>query len=559
MSVKLTEWRLKMTENVGSILSKLNSAADKTSSKMDGIGSKLNGNKFQDFTSEMPGAGRALGLLGSGWALAGAGAAAAGAIMYKSTGMALDYETSMAKINATAQLTGPELEKLKHELVGIGENSAGNFMRIPDAFEKINSVVNNTAKSLAILKVANQGAKAGFVDIDLAAGALAQTLSIVGAKDDAGGIMDMMLKAKAVGAGEFAGFAQYLPTLIASGDPLNINHKDIAGLFSFMTTKYDASNSAMLLQNAFTALGKSDIQTGFKKQGLNLFDKEGNMRDLGVFFKELQGRLGKFNAESKSNWLEAVGLKDAQAKTAFATLAGDADKLRSIMDDVRNSTGELNKQLDATENRARSWAEIGDKLKSGMLGLGDFLLPIVDGIIRGAESWADFIGGNTSQQKVQALQEDERLARKYAEEKTKKEFPTYGPAMFENNGKNLTGKAKDTYDHAYNWDIAKLTGRYGGDYDKWKKEEQDKLKPKGVEKKDLFTNEKKKKNKDLKDGIDNINQGGPRIINIQFGKLNENIIIQPQTLKEGTSEVVLDLEEMLVRVIEGAEASTANG
>ncbi|WP_317899422.1 phage tail tape measure protein [Aurantibacillus circumpalustris] len=571
MSVKLTEWRLKMTDQVGSVLSKLNSAADKTASKMGGIQSKLNSGKFTEFTSEIPQAGRAMDLLGSRWALAGAGAFAAGALMYKSADLALDYETAMAKVNATAQLTPTALAALKSELVGIGEDSAGNFMRIPDAFEKINSQVNNVTKSLDILKIANKGAKAGFVDIDLAAGALAQTLSIVGERDTAEGIMDTLLKAKAVGAGEFEDFARYLPQLIASGDNLNIGHKDVAGLFSYMTAKgQSSSDSAMLLQNAFTAMGKSEIQGGFAKQGIHLFDKEGNVRDLGIFFKELQGKLGKFNAESKSNWLEAVGLKDAQAKNAFSVLAGDADKLLSVMDQVRASTGELNKQLDVTESKSRSWAEIGDKMKSWMLDIGDFLLPIVDRLIKGAEQlYQNAHEVDPSKMQVYKMQIDQKLSHEYAQEQfTKKHgfsLPEGGkhiPELAKNEvpdkERTVNLKYKTEYEELYNRNLAKLDGKsFGGDYDKWKKDQQDKLVPKKEEKKDLFHNDKKKK-KHLKEGIDNINQGGQRIINVQFGKLNENIIIQPQTLKEGTAEVTLDLEEMLVRAIEGAEVSVAN-
>lgn len=563
MAIKLTEWRLKMTENVGSILSKLNGAADKTSIKMEGIQTKLSGSKFNSFAGEVPMLNR-IDALSSGYALAGAGAAAAGALMYKSAEAAMDYDTALAKVNATAQLAPPALAELKAELMDIGENSGGNFMRIPDAFEKINSQVNNVSKSLEILKVANGGAKAGFVDIDLAAGALAQTLSIVGDRDTAAGIMDTLLKAKAVGAGEFQDFATYLPQLIASGDNMNLGHKDVAGLFSYMTAKgQSAGDSAMLLQNAFTAMGKSDIQQGFAKQGIKLFDKEGNIRDLGVFFGELQKKLGHFNAESKSNWLESVGLKDAQAKNAFSVLAGDADKLKSVMAQVRDGAGELNRQLEMTGNYSREWKDIGDDLSKMSVKLGDFLLPVVDTFIQAAsgiskglkelftlkvldkESWRDQSNADI----IKASTQDR--ARTEAMHSTRKAFGI-------TDGRELNSRAElDVYQKSYSrWMdvLSKSDKKNFGD-----SETVDKLKPKIADAKEKFTIEKKqKKQKNITEGLNGVSQGGQRIINIQFGKLNENIIIQPQTLKEGTSEVVLNMEDMLVRIIEGAEVSVAN-
>jgi hypothetical protein len=58
MSIKLTEWRLKMTENVASVLARLNSAADKTGAKMAGVSNRVNSAKLQSFTNEIPVAGR---------------------------------------------------------------------------------------------------------------------------------------------------------------------------------------------------------------------------------------------------------------------------------------------------------------------------------------------------------------------------------------------------------------------------------------------------------------------------------------------------------------------
>lgn len=568
MAVKITEWRLKMSENVGSILGKLNSAADKTASKLGGVQDKLNGSKFSSFANEVPQASRAMDLFANKYTLAGAAVAAAGAIMYKSAEAGLEFEKGMAKINGTSQLAAPELASLRHELQTIGEHSGGNYDRIPAAFEKINSSINNTTESLDILKIANKGAMAGFTDIDIVAGAEAQIKSILGMRASAESIMDTMMGGKKAGNAEFTDFATYLPQLIASGDNLNINYKDIAGLFSFMTTKNSASDSSMLLQNAFTAMGKSEIQQGFAKQGLHLFDKEGNMRDLGVFFSELKTKLSKFNAESKSNWLEAVGLKDSQAKNAFAVLAGDAEKLNSILSDVRNSTGELNKQLEFTENKSRSWAEIGDQIKSWMVDLSDFLLPIADKIVKGAPNVGRFVTGKDPVQtdiykEIDKLKYDEKLAKEYAQSEMVRRF-SMGPAMFENNNAKMTPAQKEEYNKSYHIMEAKLTGRFGGDYEKWVSEERKKLKDeqdRKAQKKENFSLEKnnnKKPQKNIREGIDGVSQGGQRIINIQFGKLNENIIIQPQTLTEGTNQVVQMSEDMLVRILEGAETSVAN-
>src|SRR5690606_7258624 len=154
----------------------------------------------------------------------------------------------MAKINATAQLTSKTLDKLEGRLVDIGGQSGGNFDNITFAYEKILSTTGKVNLSLDITETAVKGAKAGFASLDLVAGALAQTLASVGAENaTANEVLDTLLKAKAVGAGEFEDFARYLPGLIASAKNVGMAFKDTAGLFSFMTFKGQSPEQAATL------------------------------------------------------------------------------------------------------------------------------------------------------------------------------------------------------------------------------------------------------------------------------------------------------------------------
>lgn len=570
MSVKLTEWKLKVSGNGEAYLGKLSGMTDKLSGKFSKVQGALNSANFQNFAGEIPGVSRGLDLMSNSGMLAGASVAALGAAMYKSTTLALDYEKGMAKINATAQLTPPELAKLKEQLKAIGEQSGGNFERIPDAFEKINSQVNNVQKSLEILKVANKGAQAGFVDIDLAAGALAQTLSIVGNKSNAGEVMDTLLKAKAVGAGEFSDFAQYLPQLIAAGSNLNIGFKDTAGLFAFMTAKgQNAADSAMLMQNAFTAMGKSDIQQKMAKAGLKLFNPDGTMRDLDKFFADLSSKLEGMSAEGKSNFLESIGLRDAQAKNAFAVLAGDAKKLNDIMKDVRNSTGELNKQFDMTANHSRTWGELGDQLKSWGVSIGDYLIPVFDTLMQGIEKAASGIKKLFTGEMFQLIQFQENMSAKdyaakfAAQEKTRQQGgleqraqmigiqqmqdhikKKYGTTDFD----SLTETQKAEAKYFRDLRIDRILGR--------SKETTASAITPGTANAKTKDGESK-----IKAGINSINETGRSVRNVtvNIGKLVEGITINPANIKESTQDIMRLIEDALVRAVNGGEEAIANG
>lgn len=294
---------------------------------------------------------------------------------------AMEFETGMAKINTTAQMSKENLGKLREELLTIGAGSVGEIGKVPEAFEKIISQTGDAALSLDIIKTATKGAQAGFTEIDTVAGALAQTLSIVGKENtNAATVMDTLFAAKRVGAGEFKDFAQYLPTLIAAGSNLGLTFDKTAGVFAYFTGKgQDAANSAMLMQNAFAALQKTDIQKGLAAGGVKVFDDQGKMRGLVDIFKDLNAVTGKMSQEQKTDFLAKVGLKDVQARNAFAIMASDVGKLQEAMAATANPAGELANALAFGVNPAQEFEIAINSLKAGFISVGYSLMPLVSG------------------------------------------------------------------------------------------------------------------------------------------------------------------------------------
>lgn len=298
----------------------------------------------------------------------------------------MSFDEGMAKINTTAQLTKPQLQGLEDQLTSFGLKGLGDVNKLPEAYEKILSQTGDVSLSMDILEKSLYGAKAGFTEQSVVAGALAQTLSIVGKENtNAQEVLDTFLMAKKVGAGEFQDFATYMPNLIASGKALGIQYKDVAGQFAYMTGKgFAAEKSATLLENAYTALGKSDIQKGLKNAGINVFDKKGMMRGFDDIFSDLQKKLSKMSDNKKSNFLESIGLRDAQAKSAFMALSSDSNKLKEALNATNDSWGELKRQYELAQNPMMKITVLWDKMKAIAKVLGDgisvVLSPALDGL-----------------------------------------------------------------------------------------------------------------------------------------------------------------------------------
>lgn len=345
------------------------------------------------------------------------GSAALAAISFGKAAVqtSMDWEYGMKKINATAQLPMSTLDKLDARLTEIGSHSGGNFSRVPEAYEKILSVNGKVNTSLDVLEVALKGAKAGFTDLDLVGSALAQTMAVVGAQNTtASEVMDTLLKAKAVGAGEFSDFATYLPQLTASARNIGTSMKETAGLFAFMTFKgQSAANAAMLMENAFTALQKKDIIVGLKKNGIDMFNKDGSRKAIDQILLDLTKKISGFTDKQKTKFFLDIGLNDAQARTAISVLTSDANNLARIMNDVANANGETDRQLALTGNQRRDWGDIGDQWKKIAKDFGEILKPVIVGL---AQVLDGFIGGLNDFMSGEMFTGKNKAVRAYREE-----------------------------------------------------------------------------------------------------------------------------------------------
>lgn len=316
----------------------------------------------------------------------------AGAALFKTGQMAFKFDEGMAKINTTAQLNQEQLSKLKKELIGIGTEANADLNTVPDSFEKILSQTGDVTLSTQILKTALKGSKGGFTDLTTVSDALAQSLSLIGKENtNAQEVMDTFFAAKRVGAGEFSDFAQYMPGLIASGKALGVNFKETAGVFAYMTGKgQSAERSAVLMENAFSALGKIDVRKNLSKAGIRVFDKSGTIREMNDIFGDLQNKMKNMSDEKKSSFLAKMGLVDKEARSAFIVLSSDADKLKNTLKEVANSQGETEKAYKLSINPMDRIKSVMTKLSAIGINLGGIVSTIV---IPPLEFLATIIGG----------------------------------------------------------------------------------------------------------------------------------------------------------------------
>ena len=352
------------------LIKQYNQEIDRLSGRIEHLDNAGRGGKLKDYLGEIGGMVR--GVINP----VTLGAAAIGF----SGKSAMNFREGMAKVNITAQLDEKGLSDLESEIKGIAKDNKFDISVAPGAFEQIVSQTADVDMSLDVLDAALKGSKAGFTDLSTVAGALAQTMSILGGSASSLEMLDTFFAAKRVGAGEFKDFATYMPGLIASADTLGVKYKSVAGVFAYMTGKgQDAARASVLMGNMFSSLSKSDITKNLDKAGVKIFDAQGKMRDFVDIFRDLGSVMAGMSDQQKTAFLEKVGIVDKEAKAAFAIMGSDLDKLTESMKATANATGETNAALEFSKNPIQTVTELWNQFKGIGLQIGDILLPVICG------------------------------------------------------------------------------------------------------------------------------------------------------------------------------------
>ena len=359
----------------------LSSAKNTVFTELKGMKSKLsefstnNMKAIKGITDEIPGVGRALGLLANPYALAAAAALSFGVAAVKATSMALDWQKSMAKVNVTAQLSQDELGKLSKQLMYIGTKNAGDLMAVPEAFNRILSAGLDVNQAMEALQPTLKAAKAGFTDIETVAAAGVGVMKSSG--ENINVVYDTLFATLNKGNAEFKDIAQYLPKIIPGAKLAGAQLYETAGAFAFLTAQgQTAEQSSTSLMNAFKALSDPRFTSGFKEAGINVFDK-GKFRGLLPIVEDLKARMKGLNDEQSGLIFKTIGL-DQEARMAFGSMIQNVDGLKNSLDFVKNSTGQLDEAVKNSATSTEGWAMGWNKLKFFAIEFGQLFIPIID-------------------------------------------------------------------------------------------------------------------------------------------------------------------------------------
>ena len=353
-------------------------------------------NAFGQMKSELPLLGRGIELLTNKWVLMGAGIVGIGFLLKNATKSAGDFNAEFLHIkNLNLDKSERELKKYKDNIKDTAFNVGLDLKETTKAFYDVQSATGFFGKEAE--KVVEQVGKfsiATGADLNDSINATTKTLKAfgLGAKDTKM-ILESNAKTVQVGITTFEELArvqtEYAGAASGMGQSVNTANKIFA---AFTSIAKDSNTAATMTKTAFQGLSQKNTIEGLKNIGVNIYDTNGNMRDLAKVLQEVSGKFKTMNSKEIDTLINKIGGPEGlrnlftKLKTGaddfFGTLeAFDSSKFN--MDKaLKNAQGDFNKLSKIVKNR---WGVV-------MTNLGEKILPLVAKGLNAINSTLMFFG-----------------------------------------------------------------------------------------------------------------------------------------------------------------------
>ena len=304
-----------------------------------------------------------------------------------------DFDDKMTQSLAIMKTTVREQEAMKLAAMDVARTTRISATDSAEAYFFLASAGLDAEQSIAALPQVAKFAQAGMFDMatatDLATDAQsALGLTVKNAQknlDNLTRVTDVLVKANTLANASVQQFSEALTT--KAGAALKVVNKDIeegvAVLAAFADRGVKGAEAGDKLNQVLRDIPRATAKNSeeFEKLGLNMFDTEGNMKNVADIVEELDAVLGPMSDEMKAATLDQLGLNRGVAD-AVKILSGAGDQIREYEKELRNAGGTTGEIADKQMGSLKAQTDL---MKNAMeeLGIviGELLAPTLTAIV----------------------------------------------------------------------------------------------------------------------------------------------------------------------------------
>lgn len=303
---------------------------------------------------------------------------------------AMDYEYSMAKVRAVANLSSAEYEKLNGLARELGANTmfsaseaASGMLFLSMAGQNANQIFENTPKVLTL-------AQAGFMDLGLAADITTNIMTPFKLQaSETARVVDVLAAAASNANTDIPMLGEAMAYLAPQASAVGWSVEETAAaLMVFANNGLRGSIAGQAFASSLARLSKPTDQMTevMDKYNIKIYDAEGNMKSLNELVPHVQKSLSGLTNEQRSAAITTLFGVEAQ-KHWLALLNDSEGTLGTFTNKLQNAQGEAQRMADTMgdtfygkvkalqsafeELKISVGTEVMDRLGSGVQGLAD--------------------------------------------------------------------------------------------------------------------------------------------------------------------------------------------
>lgn len=319
------------------------------------------------------------------------------------------FDTSMSQVAATMGKSTDEIKDLREFAKKMGSETAFSASEAADALNYMALAGYDSKTSMKMLPNVLNLAAAGSINLAEASDMVTDAQSALGLSlDETSELVDKMAKASSKTNTSVAQLGEAMLTVGGTAKNLKGGTTELSVALGLLADNgIKGSEGGTALRNIILSLSAptDKASEALKALGVEVFDEQGNMRDLESVFTDLNASLSTMSQGEQTQVLNKIFNK-VDLKSANALLGTSAERWDEVTTEINNATGAAQKMADTQldnlngnitifksalegvqiEISERLTPTLNDFVKIGTKGLSDITAGLKSGGVQGAST-----------------------------------------------------------------------------------------------------------------------------------------------------------------------------
>lgn len=299
------------------------------------------------------------------------------------TGM--NFEEGMSKVQAISGATGDELVQLEDMAKDLGETTRFSATEAASGMEFLAMSGMNTNEVLETMPGLLDLAASSGMDLGRAADIATNILSGFGMEaEEAGRVSDVLAKGASTANTTVEQLGGAMAVVAPVANALELEIEGVSAAVGFMSDAgLQGEQAGRMLRQGFLRLSNPTGKAAdlIEDLGINVFDADGNMKDLDDVVRELEKGLDGMSSEAQTAALSTLfGAESVAGWTAL--IERGSDELSDYTDELIDSEGAASEMSDTMQDNAKgAITEFRSALEGVGIAVAEHLLPAFTTIV----------------------------------------------------------------------------------------------------------------------------------------------------------------------------------